>query len=144
VDFELHDIPTHAWGSSMAARLLSPFAWVRHVHQASLESMDLEIFRCSAWTMDPTYILACKELWIVETPSVADEAPSGKRILIYNIDIHFSVRPSLQSVSAHFGRPDVEEEDNSDGRPQRCRWSRSRTLSHSLSPADGGGGSLEP
>jgi hypothetical protein len=44
VDFELRSIPTHTWGSSTAARLLSPFAWVHHVHQASLESMDLDIF----------------------------------------------------------------------------------------------------
>jgi hypothetical protein len=143
VDFELRSIPTHTWDSSTAARLLSPFAWVHHVHQASLESMDLEIFWCSAWTMDPACIPACKELWIVEPPSATDEAPPGKMILIYNIGIYFSFRPSTQSAPAHSDRSDMQEDD-SNGPPRRRRRGRSGTRPHSLSPTSRGGGGSEP
>jgi hypothetical protein len=36
-------------------------------------------------------IQASRELWIVEPPSVPDEAPLGKKALIYSIEFQFSV-----------------------------------------------------
>jgi hypothetical protein len=50
-------------------------------------------FQCSTWTLDPASIPTCKELWIVEPPSVADDAslPLGKRTLVYPVDILYSV-----------------------------------------------------
>jgi hypothetical protein len=91
VEFELRGIPTHAWESSTVAQLLSPFAWIRRVHLDTLGLMDLTIFRCTAWTKDVASIPTSRELWIVEPPSVPDEAPLGKKALIYLIEFRFSV-----------------------------------------------------
>jgi hypothetical protein len=91
VEFELRGIPPHAWESSTMVQLLSPFAWIRRVHPNTLGLMDLAVFHCTTWTKDVASIPANRELWIVEPPSVPNEAPLGKKALIYPIEFWFSV-----------------------------------------------------
>jgi hypothetical protein len=85
VDFELCGITIHVWETSTMAQLLSLFTPSGRV--------TLLPFQCSTWTLDPASIPTCKELWIVEPPSVADDAslPLGKRTLVYPVDILYSV-----------------------------------------------------
>jgi hypothetical protein len=84
-----------------------------------------------------------RDLWIVEPPSISDEAPPGKKVLVYPITICYSVIAG-EAVAV----PDNAErrlEDDADGRSGRRRedGSHSRGQSRSRS-ADAGGGQAEP
>jgi hypothetical protein len=48
VELELSGIPIHAWETSTASQLLSPFAWIRCVHPDMFGLANLAVFRCTA------------------------------------------------------------------------------------------------
>jgi hypothetical protein len=119
VEIEIRVIPFHAWEIVTAAQLLNPFAWIRHVHSDTLELVDLSIFWCTSWAWDPTSIPMSKDLWIVELPSVPDEAPPGKKTLIYPIRIGVRVCARQTETSS-----DLDGIDGFDRDGDHSRWRR--------------------
>jgi hypothetical protein len=62
VQVELEGIPPHAWEMSTVEDLLSPYAWVDHIHGETLDLRDLQRFTCSAWSFDPVTIPQIRNL----------------------------------------------------------------------------------
>jgi hypothetical protein len=60
VEFGLTGIPIHAWESTTAAQLLSPFAWMWFVHAYTLGPMDLSVFLCTVWALNVASILTSR------------------------------------------------------------------------------------
>jgi hypothetical protein len=101
LDFELHGIPIHAWDATTMNHLLNPFACVHQVHPDTLELKDVAVFRCSAWCLDMSLILASRELWIVEPPYAVEGDVPGRRTLMYSICITFSSHPSAGWIQSY-------------------------------------------
>jgi hypothetical protein len=103
----------------MAPQLLNLFAWIQHVHSDTLELVDPFVFQCMTCAWDPTSIPTCKDVWIMEPPSIPNEDPPGKKSLIYPIRI--SVRVCARQAEASF---DLDSVDGPDSDEDRYRWHR--------------------
>lgn len=126
VNVELRGIPAHVWKTSTAEQFLNPLACIQQVHPETLELMDMDTFRCSAWCMDPAAFPPTKELWVTEPPVDAMEAPAIKRLLSYPIEIKCSIllgpdTPPPPPLAE--GGPPPAGGEGGDGSPTR-RWRR--------------------
>jgi len=75
---------------STVEQLLSPHAWIQQVHPDTVNLVDLNAFKCSAWCLDPSAIPTNKDLWVAEPPVAVVEDPPVKRLLAYPISIRSS------------------------------------------------------
>jgi hypothetical protein len=131
VNFELRGIPVHAWETVTAAQLLSPFAWVHHIHPAIVELEDLTIFRCLAWVRDLDSISESRDLWIVELPMVSDEVPLGKKTRVYPISFHYTLAVEVPESSFDDPAQQPFQDEGPDDHSRRRRRDRSRSWSRS-------------
>ncbi|GJN28000.1 hypothetical protein PR202_gb16077 [Eleusine coracana subsp. coracana] len=126
IDVELSGIPFHAWETLIVDHFLNPYAWIQKVHPETIALVDLSVFKFSTWCLDPTSIPAVRDLWIVEPPGANEEGDSGKRKLVYPINVGFTMvlQPTC-SCPSHPPPPDGSDKDGSPTKQRRRFRSRS-------------------
>jgi len=128
VEVELRGIPAHAWEVGTAEQLLNRYCGIGGVHPDSAWRRD--VFRVAAWSSSPDHIPAGIDLEIVEPVVAGDDPETGKRSLVYPVDV--SVSPFDRSPAADDPpSPPPPADDNR----RRRRWRRRSGLSAGLPPA---------
>jgi hypothetical protein len=87
VEVELRGILAHVWEMSTAQQLLGSSCRVRSMHTSVADRSDMSVFRVSTWCSRSDLLPSSMELFIPDPTSEEVELPSGKRGLLYPINV---------------------------------------------------------
>jgi hypothetical protein len=94
IDIEIRGIPAHAWGLTIAKKLLHDSCQIIELNPTSASKSDLSSLKLRAWCLDPLMLRKDMDLHIIERGAYDQEA----RCLTYKISIAILPSP-LQFLS---------------------------------------------